>query len=589
MRCARPARAPARARGGASSRPATRPTGVANLGRRGGADRGAPGPSLQALTTTATAGVHVAGLGRARHVMGRRAERGGGARPSWRSGRRRRGEGASSSSATRPTCARPSRRSGRGRTSCARSYVATVRALTNAVEARDAYTGKHAERVAAYGLELARRVDPELTDDPQIEFGFLLHDIGKVAIPDGDPAQARAARRGGEPADAQPPGDRLGDPRAGRRSSTAPRQIVRAHHERWDGGGYPDGLAGRADPARRARLRGGRRPRRDHHRPAVPARRRRSAEARATIARRRRAPSSTRAWWRRSARSPTQTSSASRPRSDRPRAMRSVLIVDDDPFIRKLVATTLGDVGDYKLVEASDGEEAVDVARRRAAARSCSSTSTCPAWTGIEACRRLRARAETAGTHDRDAHRGRGPRGGAGGRGGRRRPVPDQAVQPARAPAPGRRPGRLRLTGYLGLGSNEGDRLANLRAARATCCRSGASGGRRLVASTRRRPRVRCPTRPDFLNACLRWRPSSSRRSCSTPARRVERELGRGPGGPRHGPRPIDVDVLLLGGVEHASRAAHAAPPRGDRRAASSSSRSWSSIPSSSCPTARRC
>nr|MBA2439113.1 hypothetical protein [Thermoleophilaceae bacterium] len=42
------------------------------------------------------------------------------------------------------------------------SYVATVRALTNAVEARDAYTGKHAERVAAYGLELTRLIDPEL-------------------------------------------------------------------------------------------------------------------------------------------------------------------------------------------------------------------------------------------------------------------------------------------------------------------------------------------------------------------------------------------------------------------------------------------
>ena len=52
-----------------------------------------------------------------------------------------------------------------------RSYVATVRALTNAVEARDAYTGKHAERVAAYGLELARRIDPALADDPQTEFG----------------------------------------------------------------------------------------------------------------------------------------------------------------------------------------------------------------------------------------------------------------------------------------------------------------------------------------------------------------------------------------------------------------------------------
>ena len=64
------------------------------------------------------------------------------------------------------------------------SYVATVRALTNAVEARDAYTGKHAERVAAYGLLLTRRIDPALADDPQTEFGFLLHDVGKVAVPD---------------------------------------------------------------------------------------------------------------------------------------------------------------------------------------------------------------------------------------------------------------------------------------------------------------------------------------------------------------------------------------------------------------------
>src|SRR5436305_5750363 len=65
-----------------------------------------------------------------------------------------------------------------------RSYVAAVRALTNAVEARDAYTGKHAERVAAYGLELARVVDADLAQDPEAEFGFLLHDVGKVAVPD---------------------------------------------------------------------------------------------------------------------------------------------------------------------------------------------------------------------------------------------------------------------------------------------------------------------------------------------------------------------------------------------------------------------
>src|SRR4051812_2553009 len=58
------------------------------------------------------------------------------------------------------------------------SYVATVRALANAVEARDAYTGKHAERVAAYGLRIARACGATLADDPQVEFGFLLHDVG---------------------------------------------------------------------------------------------------------------------------------------------------------------------------------------------------------------------------------------------------------------------------------------------------------------------------------------------------------------------------------------------------------------------------
>ena len=47
--------------------------------------------------------------------------------------------------------------------------------------------------------------------------------------------------------------------------------------------------------------------------------------------------------------------------------------------------------------------------------------------------------------------------------------------------------------------------------------------------------------------------PSSARRSCSSRCKRVERALGRAEGGPRHGPRPIDIDVLLLGGLEHSS------------------------------------
>src|SRR3954463_15646331 len=61
-----------------------------------------------------------------------------------------------------------------------RSYTATVRALANAVEARDSYTGKHAERVAAYGLQIAEAIGIRLADAPEMEFGFLLHDVGKV-------------------------------------------------------------------------------------------------------------------------------------------------------------------------------------------------------------------------------------------------------------------------------------------------------------------------------------------------------------------------------------------------------------------------
>ena len=127
------------------------------------------------------------------------------------------------------------------------SYVATVRALTNAVEARDAYTGKHAERVAAYGLELARQIDPELARDPQVEFGFLLHDVGKVAVPDGI---------------LHKPENLLDEERAVMRLHPVvgyeilhnieflgdAAQIVRHHHERWDGGGYPDGLSGEDIP-----------------------------------------------------------------------------------------------------------------------------------------------------------------------------------------------------------------------------------------------------------------------------------------------------------------------------------------------------
>jgi HD-GYP domain-containing protein (c-di-GMP phosphodiesterase class II) len=129
-----------------------------------------------------------------------------------------------------------------------RSYVAAVRALTNAVEARDAYTGKHAERVAAYGLELAKVVDPDMAYDPQLEFGFLLHDVGKVAVPDAilhKPAALTTSEV--EVMRLHPV---LGSEIVSHIDFLKPdaKEVVRHHHERWDGGGYPDGIAGEEIP-----------------------------------------------------------------------------------------------------------------------------------------------------------------------------------------------------------------------------------------------------------------------------------------------------------------------------------------------------
>lgn len=121
------------------------------------------------------------------------------------------------------------------------SYEATVRALADAVEARDAYTGKHAERVAAYGLALARACGMPI-DRPQIEFGFLLHDIGKVAI--SDAILHKPGTLTGAEIEMMRQHPVIGDEIvSGIEFLGEARHIVRSHHERWDGRGYPDRLA----------------------------------------------------------------------------------------------------------------------------------------------------------------------------------------------------------------------------------------------------------------------------------------------------------------------------------------------------------
>jgi HD-GYP domain-containing protein (c-di-GMP phosphodiesterase class II) len=127
------------------------------------------------------------------------------------------------------------------------SYESTVRALADAVEARDAYTARHAERVAAYGLEIARACGMDAVDDPDLEFGFLLHDIGKIAI--SDAILYKPGRLTDEERDAMRRHPLIGEEIVrGIDFLAGARQVVRSHHERWDGAGYPDRLAGEQIP-----------------------------------------------------------------------------------------------------------------------------------------------------------------------------------------------------------------------------------------------------------------------------------------------------------------------------------------------------
>jgi 2-amino-4-hydroxy-6-hydroxymethyldihydropteridine diphosphokinase len=106
--------------------------------------------------------------------------------------------------------------------------------------------------------------------------------------------------------------------------------------------------------------------------------------------------------------------------------------------------------------------------------------------------------------------------------------------------------------GYLGLGSNVGDRRANLQGAVDALPAHGVE----VLASSSvydTEPVGLVLDQPDFLNACIRIATALEPEPLLDACKAVERELGRVAGGVRHGPRPIDVDVLLLGDRTHRS------------------------------------
>ena len=121
--------------------------------------------------------------------------------------------------------------------------------------------------------------------------------------------------------------------------------------------------------------------------------------------------------------------------------------------------------------------------------------------------------------------------------------------------------------GYLGLGANEGDRLAALGEARD---RLDAAAGVRVVAASsawETAPQGEVLDQPDFLNACIAIDTTLGPEELLALCKRIERDMGRPPDARRHGPRPIDVDVLLLGDLEHSSeRLTLPHPELGSRR-----------------------
>lgn len=127
------------------------------------------------------------------------------------------------------------------------AYVQTVSALASAIDVRDSYTSGHSQRLA----ELAVRIGQQMGCDPQeledIRWGALLHDIGKIGVPDEILRKPSSLEEHEMEIIRQHPeiGARIVE---GVKNLAAVAPIIRAHQERFDGMGYPDGLQADAIP-----------------------------------------------------------------------------------------------------------------------------------------------------------------------------------------------------------------------------------------------------------------------------------------------------------------------------------------------------
>ncbi|HEU4448460.1 MAG TPA: diguanylate cyclase [Gaiellaceae bacterium] len=128
-----------------------------------------------------------------------------------------------------------------------RTFLSTVEALANALEANDEYTSSHARWITDAALEVGRELGLEPRALKRLELGALFHDIGKIGIPDG--VLSKPGPLGEEEWEVVRQHPALGA------RILAPIErledvcgIVRHCHEHWDGSGYPDGLAGEEIP-----------------------------------------------------------------------------------------------------------------------------------------------------------------------------------------------------------------------------------------------------------------------------------------------------------------------------------------------------